>query len=338
MPVFGPPLATFADGNAAAGHGQAAPTADAGRAGSVTRFSSTLRSSIVPRMDSKPRPRIGLVLGSGSARGWAHLGVISALAGHGIRPDLVCGSSIGALVGAAHANGQAAALEAWVTSLTWQDVLRLFDLELQRGLIKGDKLMHLLAERFIDAAFGDLALPFGCVATDLGNGREVWLRSGSVPEAVRASLALPGLFAPLQRAGRWLVDGALVNPIPVSLARAMGADIVIAVDLGKDSSLDEQRDAADDPQPAGVGRLAQMFPFRNHGHALSMLDVMNASIHIMQVRIARSRLAGDPADVILTPHLGQLGLMDFHRGVDAIAAGREAVELGLPLLSRALRR
>lgn len=289
-------------------------------------------------MDSKLRPRIGLVLGSGSARGWAHLGAIAALARHGITPDFVCGSSIGALVGAAYANGQAEALQAWVTGLTWQDVLRLFDLELQSGLIKGDKLMRLLAERFINAGFGELALPFGCVATDLGNGREVWLRNGSVLEAVRASLALPGLFAPVQRDGRWLVDGALVNPIPVSLARAMGADVVIAVDLGTDSSLDEQRDTADDPRPAGISRLAQLFAFRNQGHALSMLDVMNASIHIMQVRIARSRLAGDPADVVLTPHLGQMGLMDFHRGADAIAAGHEAVELGLPQLDRALRR
>jgi len=155
---------------------------------------------------------------------------------------------------------------------------------------------------------------------------------------VRASLALPGLFAPVRREGRWLVDGALVNPVPVSLARAMGADIVIAVDLGTDSSLDGQWDDADDPRPAGIGRLAQIFAFRNQGHALSMLDVMNASIHIMQVRIARSRLAGDPADVLLTPRLGQLGLMDFHRGDVAIAAGREAVELGLPQLNRALRR
>ena len=288
-------------------------------------------------MDRKPRPRIGLVLGSGSARGWAHLGVIAALAEHGVRPDLVCGSSIGALVGAALANGQADALREWVTGLTWQEVLRLFDLELQSGLIKGDKLMRLLAERFINAGFDALELPFGCVATDLGNGREVWLRDGSVLDAVRASLALPGLFVPVPREGRWLVDGALVNPIPVSLARAMGADIVIAVDLGVASSLDDQRDNADDPRPAGISRLAQIFAFRNQGNALSMLDVMNASIHIMQVRIARSRLAGDPADVILAPRLGQLGLMDFHRGAEAIAAGREAVELGLPQLNRALR-
>lgn len=301
------------------------------------RFSWTQRSSIVSRMDRKPRPRIGLVLGSGSARGWAHLGVIAALAEHGVRPDLVCGSSIGALVGAALANGQADALREWVTGLTWQEVLRLFDLELQSGLIKGDKLMRLLAERFINAGFDELKLPFGCVATDLGNGREVWLRNGSVPDAVRASLALPGLFAPVPREGRWLVDGALVNPIPVSLARAMGADIVIAVDLGAASSLDEQRDNADDPRPAGISRLAQIFAFRNQGNGLSMLDVMNASIHIMQLRIARSRLAGDPADVILAPRLGQLGLMDFHRGAEAIAAGREAVELALPQLNRALR-
>ena len=282
--------------------------------------------------------RIGLVLGSGSARGWAHLGVISALAAHGVKPDLVCGCSIGALVGAAYANGQVPALEEWVAGLSWQEVLRLFDLDLQSGLIKGEKLMRFFAEHFLNANFNELQLPYGCVATDLGNGREIWLRSGSVLDAVRASLALPGLFAPVLREGRWLVDGGLVNPIPVSLARAMGADVVIAVDLGADLSLDEQRDSANDAHTAGLGRLAQMFTPRGEDKSLSMLAVMNATIHIMQVRIARSRLAGDPADVTLTPRLGQLGLMDFHRGIDAIAAGREAVEMALPQLSRVLRR
>ncbi len=286
----------------------------------------------------KNRPRIGLVLGSGSARGWAHLGVIEALAGRGVTPDIVCGCSMGALVGATHANGRTAALAEWVAGLNWQEVLRLFDLDLQSGLIRGEKLMRFWTERFVAGGFDTLRMPFACVATDLGNGREVWLREGEVLEAVRASLALPGLFAPVRRDGRWLVDGGLVNPIPVSLARAMGADIVIAVDLGADLALHDSAGSASDAHTAGLGRLAQMFTFRNDEHSLSLLSVINATIHIMQVRIARSRLAGDPADVTLTPRLGQMGLMDFHRGAEAIAAGHEAVRLAWPQLEHALAR
>lgn len=284
------------------------------------------------------RPRIGLVLGSGSARGWAHLGVIAALAEHGIAPDLVCGCSIGALVGATYADGRAAALEDWVAGLSWQEVLRLFDLELQSGLIRGEKLMRFWAERFVTGDFDSLRVPFACVATDLGSGREVWLRQGAVLDAVRASLALPGLFAPVRREDRWLVDGGLVNPIPVSLARAMGADLVIAVDLGAELLLQDRKPTEDETHPGGFGRLAQVFTSRGDEHSLSLLSVINATVHIMQVRIARSRLAGDPADVTLVPHLGQLGLMDFHRGAEAIAAGREAVALALPQLERALVR
>lgn len=282
-------------------------------------------------------PRIGLVLGSGSARGWAHLGVIEGLTAHGVQPDLIAGCSIGALVGATYAHGKAAALAAWVSALSWQEVIRLFDLDLQSGLLKGEKVMRVFAERFVDARFDTLGLPFGCVATDLARGQEIWLREGSVNDAVRASIALPGLFAPVRHDGRWLVDGGLVNPIPVSLARAMGADVVIAVDLGADLIGSPQRTATDaDTRVSGLGRLTQRFTFRDGEASPSMTAVMNATIHIMQTRIARSRLAGDPPDVVIAPRLGPMGVMDFHRGADAIAAGREAVEAAWPLLARVL--
>ncbi len=180
--------------------------------------------------------KIGVALGSGSARGWAHIGVLRALAEIGVKPDIVCGTSIGAFVGAAYANGDLARLEGWVRSLTWQEVVGFFDVGARGGLIKGDKLMAFFERHFVDHDFSALPLPFACVATDLLSGREVWLREGSVADAVRASVTLPGLLAPQARERQLLVDGGLVNPVPVSLARALGADLVIAVDLGSDAT------------------------------------------------------------------------------------------------------
>lgn len=177
------------------------------------------------------KTRIGLALGGGSARGWAHIGVIRALQDAGIEPDIVCGTSIGALVGAAYVGGELDPLEAWVRSLRLQTVVGFLDFSLTGGLIKGEKLIGFFRNHFVDRDIRELARPFGAVATDLQRGREVWLREGPVTDAVRASIALPGLFTPVQLDGRWLVDGGLVNPVPVSLCRAMGADLVIAVDL-----------------------------------------------------------------------------------------------------------
>ena len=182
----------------------------------------------------KRPPRIGIALGSGSARGWAHIGVLRALAREGIEPQIISGCSIGAFVGAVAASGDLEKLGLWVEALGWQDVVGLMDMGLRGGLIKGDKLIAFFERNFVDRDFTALPHLFGCVATDLQNGHEVWLREGSVSAAVRASIALPGLMTPSWQDGRLLVDGGLVNPVPVSLARAMGADVVIAVDLNSD--------------------------------------------------------------------------------------------------------
>ena len=302
----------------------------------------------------KRTPRIGIALGSGSARGWAHVGVLRALAREGIEPQIISGCSIGAFVGAVAAAGDLEKLGGWVETLGWQDVVGLMDMGLRGGLIKGDKLIGFFERNFVDRDFTALLHTFGCVATDLQSGHEVWLREGSVSTAVRASIALPGLLAPTWYDGRLLVDGALVNPVPVSLARAMGADIVIAVDLNwdvvgaawrnhhKDGKAEPPVDApvawhrkllsrfgrGGAPDAAGEPAEAESLP--------SMLTVMQSSIAIMSVRIARSRLAGEPADVLISPRLAQLGLMDYHRGAEAIAEGEAAVELALPAIRRAL--
>ncbi len=290
--------------------------------------------------------KLGLVLGSGSARGWAHIGVIRALAEAGHVPDLVVGCSIGAFVAAAHANGDLDKLEQWVTRLAWKDVLSLLDVSFSGGLIKGDKLVDFFSRNFVDHEIARLDLPFACVATDLASGREIWLREGSVVEAVRASIALPGLFTPVERNGKLLVDGGLVNPVPVSLARAMDAEVVIAVDLGSDivgSALRRSDvDAEDNGDAASWSkRLLHSVGLRRNGNGSgdaspSMVSVLTTSIHIMQSRIARSRLAGEPADVLLAPRLGHLALMDYHRGAEAIEEGRAAVQRMLPAIEHAL--
>lgn len=289
------------------------------------------------------RPTIGIALGSGSARGWAHIGIIQALERAGIVPDIVCGTSIGALVGAAYADGQLERLASWVKSLSWQSVVSLLDPTIDGGLIQGEKLLAFFRAHFNDKDIIKLPKPFGAVATELVTGREVWLRNGSVIEAVRASIALPGLFTPAQLDGCLMVDGGLVNPVPVSLCRAMGADIVIAVDLNWDLM---GRHAAREAQPAQAapGRLASILDKLPLGlgrlksgpaastEMPSIFDVLSISLHIMQVRITRSRLAGEPADVMIRPRLANFALMDYHRAAVAITEGARAAELVLPEL------
>lgn len=289
------------------------------------------------------RPRLGLALGSGSARGWAHIGVIHALAKQGIRPDIVCGTSIGALVGAAYAVGELDRFEQWVIGLGIKDVVSFMDFRLNGGMLKGERLMDFFRRNFIDHSIEDLNLPFGAVATALHTGQEVWLRNGSTVDAVRASLALPGLFSPVWHDGQLLVDGGLVNPVPVSLARAMGAEIVIAVDLNSDI-LGRHINRSAAPVEATTGtvgsewmrklqmNLSSFLPesVPPEQRLPSMLDVVAASLNIMQVRITRSRMAGEPPDIIITPRLAHLGLLDFHRAQVAIDEGRRAAESSLP--------
>ena len=297
-----------------------------------------------PRMAARRKPRVGLALGSGTARGWAHVGVIRALERAGIKPDLVCGTSIGALVGAAYVAGELESFERWLKGLRFADVLSFMDLRMNGGMIKGERLMEFFRRNFVDRPIEELPLPFAAVATDLYTGGEVWLRLGSTVDAVRASIALPALFTPVVHQGRVLVDGAVVNPVPVSLARAMGADIVIAVDLSADMI---GRYLRDEPEPeiaaAEVSpwrlrlqaRLGAFLPANDEEQPKlpSILEVVATSINIMQVRISRSRMAGDPPEVVIAPRLAQLGLLDFHRSAEAIAEGEHAVQAVLPALS-----
>jgi NTE family protein len=302
-------------------------------------------------MPAVDKPIIGLALGSGSARGWAHIGVIRALAEAGVEPDIVCGTSIGALVGAAYASGELDRLEAWVRELTLPKVASYFDFSLGGGVIKGAKLIEFFRGHIQDQEITTLPLRFAAVATDLASGREVWLREGKVLDAVRASIALPALFTPARRDGRWLVDGGLVNPVPVSLCRAMGAETVIAVDLNADiigRHLRRGRSpAASEKAQAPKGRADQLrkrvqdrfanlqlpWSWRKAGDSPpALFDTIATSLNIMQVHIGRSRLAGEPPDLLITPHLAHLQLLEFHRAAEAIDEGRKAAQAMLPTL------
>jgi NTE family protein len=288
-------------------------------------------------MTATHRPSVGLALGSGSARGWAHIGVIRALEKAGVRPDIVCGTSIGALVGAAYAAGELDHLESWVLQLGIGDVVGFMDISLSGGVLKGDRLMEFFRRNWADRSIDKLGVPFGTVATSLRTGAEVWLRHGSTLDAVRASISLPGLFAPVRWEGSLLVDGGLVNPIPVSLARAMGADIVIAVDLGSDILGRRFRVASAPEAPADTAHnwmrrlqenLSTLAPEKSpYEPAMpSMLDVLTTCMDIVEVRIARSRMAGEPPEVVVAPRLARLRLLDFHRAKEAIEEGHRAVQ------------
>jgi NTE family protein len=292
--------------------------------------------------------RLGLALGSGAARGWAHVGVIRALSAAGLTPAIVAGSSSGALVGALYAAGRLDRLEEWGRKLDWRTVAGTFDLSLRGGLIKARRLLETLVADLDDRDLRDLELPFAAVATDLDSGREVWLREGSLFDSIRAAIALPGLVTPVRLEGRWLVDGGLVNPVPVSLCRAMGADSVIAVDLN--TTLLGRRAH---PHPAGreeeaeaeapgeivsairsfAAELFERVSSREAGEREepppSFFEVATNAINIMQVRITRSRMAGDPPELLVTPRLHDFGLLDFDRAAEAIAEGERAVAQAL---------
>jgi NTE family protein len=303
-------------------------------------------------------PRIGLALGSGSARGWSHIGVIEALAKAGIHPDIVCGCSIGAVVGAAYVAGELPALKDFAQSLTWREIARLLDVRLSGGgLIGGKEIVALLRKMKISQPIASYPKPFAAVATDLENGREVWLRDGPIEEAVRASISLPGILSPARHADRWLVDGGLVNPVPVSVCRALGADVVIAVNLNGDlvgrhgvGYYERDADSATKPPPEFLKRLVDQMPTALREQASAILpklvssaptspgyfDVLMTSINVMQDQITRARLAGEPPHVMLVPRLKHIGLLEFNRAPETIAEGRACVDQALPFLQRYL--
>lgn len=296
--------------------------------------------------------KVGLALGSGAAKGWAHIGVINALKDLGIEPEIVAGCSVGSLVGAAYATNQLDSMARWVGGFGYWDVIRLMDLSWRRGgLLRGDRVFEHVRQLLRTQRIEDCAIKFGAVATNLSTGRELWLTEGDLHLSIRASCSMPGLLSPVSFNGYWLVDGAVVNPVPVSLTRAMGADIVIAVDLQHDASL-KSHDllTVKPPQPemdvVSVGGWSQRIRERLHLGGRqpaevrpTAMEIMSTSIQVLENRLKMSRMAGDPPDVLIQPYCPQIATLDFHRAQEAIEAGRLAVEkqreMLLPLVYRA---
>ena len=307
-------------------------------------------------MKHAKKPVIALVLGGGAARGWAHLGVIHELADMGVVPDMVVGTSVGSVVGGAYASGNLEQFEQWISGLGRVDIIRLLDAKMTGGgFLQGNSLMSAIKKRIGDPKIEDLDIPFACVATELGTGREIWLREGSLLDACRASIALPGMFAPSRiKEDKLLLDGGLVNPVPVSLARAMGGDVVIAVNLNGDligrhffvhAARDELTDEDSERELAEIeekdtmiakwaAKMKTGFGVRLDSYISSLrkkespdpglFDVIAGSVDIMQDRITRSRMAGEPPDIHITPRLSHVGLMEFDRAAESIREGREA--------------
>ena len=301
------------------------------------------------------RPVIGLALGGGAARGLAHIGIVRTLIAHGIVPNVVVGTSIGAVVGGAYATGQLDTLEEWARKLQPRNLLGYLDIRLNgSGLIGGDKLAAQLEAAIGPILIEDLPMKFATVATEVRTGHEIWLTHGRMVDAMRASYALPGIFSPVLVGDRWLVDGALVNPVPVSAARAFGAEIVIAANLSSDfftqSTTIHAYGAAGNVPLAAAGPAP---PKRGFGKFFSpertvkreffgsrgrpgISSVMVDAFNIMQDRITRARLAGDPPDLLITPRVGQIGWFDFHRASDLIDFGTRAAERAMDSIREAI--
>lgn len=306
------------------------------------------------------RPVIGLALGGGAARGFAHIGIIRTLAAHGIFPDVVVGTSMGGVVGGAYAAGRLDQLEEWARNLQPRNIFSYLDIRLNgSGLIGGAKLAAEIETTLGRHLIEELALKFATVATEVRTGHEIWLTHGSMADAMRASYALPGIFAPVMIGDRWLVDGALVNPVPVSVARALGAEVVIAANLSSDvfthsttihshgpsagASGSAAADTELEPEPPkrGLGKFfsaerTMKREFFGGGGRPGISSVMVDAFNIMQDRITRARLAGDPPDLLISPRIGHIGFFDFHRANDLIAHGARAAERAIDSIQEAI--
>jgi NTE family protein len=284
----------------------------------------------------RKRPKIGIALGSGGARGWCHIGVIRALEALGVRPDVVAGTSIGALVGAAYAGGRLDALEDWVRALTPPGFLKLMDVSLRSGgLVEARQIEVMLKEIGLPDQIEDLDLPFTAVATDMQTGREIWLDRGPTYPAVRASVGIPGVMSPLNYENRWLLDGGLTNPVPVSPLRAMGAEVLIAVNPNAKERGRIWRPKEPEPRsnwiasmvPEGLHEIFGIDPdAARPGAKPGYFDVLSAAIDVMTDTIARTRMAGEPPDILLNANFTDLTVLELYRGAEAIAEGKRMVE------------
>ena len=322
----------------------------------IGRSSETSPSPDKVGLGAKRRPVIGLALGGGAARGFAHIGMLRTLISHGIVPNVVVGTSIGAVVGGVYAAGHLDSLEQWARSLHPRNIFSYLDIRLNgSGLIGGARLAAELEASIGPTLIEDLPIKFATVATEVRTGHEIWLTHGRMVDAMRASYALPGIFSPVLVGDRWLVDGALVNPVPVSAARAFGAEIVIAANVSSDifahgttvhaHGPSDVGPADLEPEPEAPKRgLRRLFSaertmkreFFGSAARPGISSVMVDAFNIMQDRITRARLAGDPPDLLISPRVGNVGWFDFHRADELIAQGARAAERAIESIRETL--
>lgn len=290
----------------------------------------------VPDKEAKPQARIALALGGGAARGWAHIGVLRAFDEAGVQVGMIAGTSIGALVGGCYLAGKLDELEDFARSLTMRRIAGLLDFAIGgSGLFGGMRLNNRMRQHLEGLRIQDLGRSFVAVATEISTGNEVWITRGSLITAIRASYALPGIFEPVECNGRTLVDGALVNPVPVSVCRAMEERLVVGVNLhhdlyGRSAVIKHSATEAHPPTET----LPQPAARSTRGHRLGMTGVMVQAFNIIQDRISRARLAGDPPDISLLPRLSDIGLSEFYRAGEAIDRGYEAAHAQIAEVKR----
>lgn len=287
--------------------------------------------------------RIGVALGGGGARGWAHIGVLRTLIAAGFEPDIVAGTSIGAIVGGAFAAGRLDEMETFARAIDRRTIWRLTDVNLGKGggLVIGERVVQSLTDIIGERDIGLLTKKFAAIATEIPTGHEVWIETGNLIHAIRASYALPGIFIPVEIDGRMLIDGGITNPVPVSACRAMGAQIVIAVPLPAIQGV-AKRLAKQAPPPDASAWTKALAAFReperfvarqlfgDEPDALTTASVSVAALNILLDRMTRVRLASDPPDITITPDIAEIALLEFDRAKDAIAIGAAAAEKALP--------
>ena len=321
--------------------------------------------------DQHRRAPLGLALGGGVARGWAHIGAIRALIEAGIKPDIIAGTSIGAVVGGAYLSDKLDTLEKWALNLNRRRMMSYMDIKWGgSGFMRGERLARVLNHYMGNVRIEDFEQKFAAVTCDLRTGYEVWLQKGPIVPAIRASYALPGAFEPVKVDGRFMIDGALVNPVPVSACRALGAHMVIAIslngdafgpigtshelDLNDDEQENFQLEDEDNDEPTKSKPL-NIDPLQLAGQSLNKLRpdrlllksmvgnvtsgkspkvgaVMMSTLNIVMDRISRSRLAGDPPDIFVAPRIGHIGMLEFTKAEELIASGYEAMQREIPLI------
>ena len=275
--------------------------------------------------------KIGLAFGSGGAKGAACVGVIRALEEANLPIHCVAGSSMGALVGGFYATGQLDTLESYLRKITWSDVVKQFDpVMMDSGMFKGEKFLKLVEKTMGKLRFKDTILPFVAVATDLKRGKEVHLKSGSLPKAIRASVGIPGIFTVFRHQRKYLVDGGVTNPLPVDVVHQLGADFVIAVDF----SLNHQRTRIDKRQfhRRDLLKISSWFKPKYP----NMMDVMGASIVLMQKTVTQRNLQLHPADILLSIKDDKVGLFEFHKSKRLITMGYEKTKKIIPKIKKLL--